>query len=36
LGALMRQYVTAGRSTPGEPQSNTGPEFWPQLEALQV
>ena len=31
LTALMTQYVRNGRSTPGEPQANTGPAHWPQL-----
>ncbi len=31
LTALMTQYVKTGRSTPGAPQSNTGPKYWPQL-----
>ena len=31
LTELMTQYVREGRSTPGVPQSNTGPKHWPQL-----
>ncbi len=31
LTALMTQYVRNGRSTPGAPQENTGPKYWPQL-----
>ncbi len=31
LTALMTQYVRNGRSTPGAPQENTGPQYWPQL-----
>jgi arylsulfatase A-like enzyme len=31
LTALMTKYVREGRSTPGEPQPNTGPRYWPQL-----
>ena len=31
LGALLAQYIRAGRSTPGPPQKNTPPETWPQL-----
>jgi arylsulfatase A-like enzyme len=31
LTALMTQYVRTGRSTPGAPQENTGPKYWPQL-----
>jgi arylsulfatase A len=32
LAALLSRYVTGGRSTPGAPQPNTGPEWWPELE----
>ena len=32
LTALMASYVRNGRSTPGEPQENTGPKYWPQLK----
>lgn len=35
LTALMTRYVKDGRSTPGEPQLNTGPCYWPQLNWLQ-
>jgi arylsulfatase A-like enzyme len=31
LTTLMTQYVCNGRSTPGTPQLNTGPKYWPQL-----
>lgn len=31
LTKLMIKYVSSGRSTPGSPQKNTGPEYWPQL-----
>ena len=31
LTDLMTRYVRNGRSTPGEPQPNTGPKYWPQL-----
>ncbi|HOP09885.1 MAG TPA: arylsulfatase [Oscillospiraceae bacterium] len=31
LKALLTQYITQGRSTPGTPQSNTGPAYWEQL-----
>lgn len=31
MTALLTQYVKQGRSTPGTPQSNTGPKHWPQL-----
>ncbi len=31
LTELMTQYVRNGRSTPGAPQTNTGPLYWPQL-----
>jgi len=31
LTELMTHYVREGRSTPGEPQPNTGPRYWPQL-----
>lgn len=31
LTSLMTQYVRNGRSTPGAPQENTGPKYWPQL-----
>jgi hypothetical protein len=34
LTALMTRYVKAGRSTPGQPQENTGPSYWPQLNWL--
>lgn len=31
LTELLAKYVRDGRSTPGAPQSNTGPQHWPQL-----
>jgi arylsulfatase A len=31
LTSLLAQYVREGRSTPGTPQANTGPPYWPQL-----
>ncbi len=31
LRALLKQYVTQGRSTPGRPQQNEGPKYWRQL-----
>ncbi len=31
LTDLLASYVRSGRSTPGEPQPNTGPRQWPQL-----
>ena len=31
LTALMAKYVRDGRSTPGQPQENSGPRHWPQL-----
>ncbi len=31
LSALLSKYVTEGRSTPGTPQPNTGPQWWEQL-----
>jgi len=31
LGKLLAKYIREGRSTPGVPQKNTGPETWPQL-----
>lgn len=31
LTDLMTQYVRNGRSTPGNPQRNDGPKYWPQL-----
>jgi arylsulfatase A len=31
LTELMTRYVCEGRSTPGLPQKNTGPAYWPQL-----
>ena len=34
LTKQLTAYVLNGRSTPGEPQLNTGPEWWPQLNWL--
>lgn len=34
LTALLATYVRNGRSTPGTPQKNTGPAYWPQLHWL--
>ncbi len=34
LTKQLTAYVLNGRSTPGEPQKNTGPEWWPQLNWL--
>ena len=31
LTALLRNIVEQGRSTPGQPQRNTGAPSWPQL-----
>lgn len=31
LKSLLISYIKNGRSTPGQKQSNTGPETWPQL-----
>lgn len=36
LTALLTRYVREGRSTPGAPQPNTGPAFWPQLAWMQT
>jgi arylsulfatase A-like enzyme len=35
LTRLMTRYVKNGRSTPGAPQSNDGPRYWPQLNWMQ-
>jgi len=35
LTSLLTTYVRNGRSTPGQPQPNTGPLHWPQLNWLQ-
>ncbi len=35
LTGLLTRYVREGRSTPGKPQRNTGPAFWPQLNWMQ-
>lgn len=34
LTALLSKYVKEGRSTPGQPQPNTGARHWPQLHWL--
>lgn len=34
LTALLTRYVRDGRSTPGAPQPNSGPNHWPQLHWL--
>ncbi len=34
LTDLLTRYVRDGRSTPGTPQPNTGPVYWPQLRWL--
>jgi hypothetical protein len=31
----LAEIVTNGRSTPGAPQANDGPETWPQLDWMQ-
>lgn len=31
LRDLLEQYIRNGRSTPGEPQKNDGPEVWKQI-----
>ena len=35
LTDLLTRYVKDGRSTPGQPQPNTGPRYWPQLHWLE-
>lgn len=32
----LAKIVTDGRSTPGEPQQNDGPEIWPQLDWMEI
>jgi len=32
LKSLLEKYIEEGRSTPGMPQTNDGPESWPELE----
>jgi arylsulfatase A-like enzyme len=32
---LLTDYVKNGRSTPGSPQKNNGPAFWPQLSWMK-
>ena len=34
LRSVLIRCITEGRSTPGAPQKNTGPEWWPELEAV--
>ncbi|MBI1337929.1 MAG: sulfatase-like hydrolase/transferase [Phycisphaera sp.] len=34
LTALLTKYVKEGRSTPGKPQPNTGPKYWPEVRWL--
>lgn len=34
LTALLAKYVKDGRSTPGQPQANTGPAWWEQLRGI--
>jgi hypothetical protein len=36
LTKLLTAYVKNGRSTPGAPQANTGPQYWPQLNWLAM
>ena len=36
LTELMIRYVRDGRSTPGNPQPNTGPDHWPQLAWMKT
>ncbi len=35
LKGLLTKYVKEGRSTPGAPQKNDGPEFWSELEWMK-
>ena len=35
LKALLERYIQNGRSTPGEPQTNDGPEWWKQLSWMK-
>ena len=35
LKALLARYIQNGRSTPGEPQTNDGPEWWKQLSWMK-
>lgn len=35
LKALITKYIQEGRSTPGDPQKNTGPEVWEQLKWME-
>lgn len=35
LKALMIKYIREGRSTPGIPQKNDGPEVWSQLSWME-
>lgn len=36
LTQLLVRYVKSGRSTPGEPQANDGPEVWEQVAWMEV
>ena len=36
LTKLLTDCVVNGRSTPGAPQRNTGPEWWPQLNWMKA
>ncbi|MDC7125220.1 MAG: arylsulfatase [Spirochaetales bacterium] len=36
LTELLTKYVLDGRSTPGSPQKNTGPKWWPQLNWMNA
>ena len=36
LADLLTEYVVEGRSTPGEAQVNTGPDYWPQLNWMSA
>lgn len=36
LGKLLIKYIRDGRSTPGIPQKNTGPETWRQLDWMKL
>ncbi len=35
LKKKLTEFVFSGRSTPGAPQKNTGPEIWPQINWLE-
>jgi len=36
LKSLLEKYINEGRSTPGTPQKNDGPERWDQLEWMEL